>query len=149
MEEWSVGEKHGKGWWQVDYPSATADKSGPWATMNLLTTSEKSYTTSASAPACGYCSKSGTTPVSGADAFEGSTGALIQSVGWGSGNTAFSLFGNWLGKCEHTTFGELYLGDYNHDPTRNDDYSGFEFTSRPKSMTFYTKYAPKNGADFG
>ncbi len=144
LEEWSSGNKHN--YWQVDYPSATAGNEGPWGTLNLLTTSEGG---SAGAPGCGYSAKSGTTPVSGAEAYEGSTGALIQTVGWGGSNTvadALGIFAKF--RCDNRTPGELYLGVYDA-ANKTANYSGIACTSRPSSLSFYSKYIAKNSADYG
>lgn len=146
MDSWYTFKPSGTCWWQVDYPGA--DTNTVWGTMNQLTTSEG--TTSAGASACGYSSKSGTT-------FEDNNGgkaALIQTVGWGKGNTA------WLGRvngtsgslsggaCQHFTAGELYLG---HCDVENQTavYDGYTFASRPAALKFSYKYAPKNSADWG
>lgn len=146
MEEWSVDatRKQPDGYWQLDYPNAN-QQSSPWATMNALTTSQGSTDKAGlfgKTTICGYCAKSGTTPVT-ENAYSG-TAAMIQSVGWGDGNTA-PVGG---GKVEHTTFGELYLGQYNSS-TEQPEYTGLSFSSRPASLSFYTKYERKNSADYG
>lgn len=143
MEEWS--NTAGKSsYWSIDYVSA--DKNNLiWDTMNLLTTSEGG---SAGAPGCGYCAKSGTTPVS--DAHSGKA-ALIQTVGWGNGNTAWrNTIGSGIsgGKCENLTVGELYLGHYDTS-SKTAVYDGHVFASRPSSVKFWAKYVPKNSADWG
>lgn len=149
METWSVGTKQPNGWWQVDYPNDNTDNVGPWGTMNLLTTSEGS--TGVGAQACGYSAKSGTTPVTGSDAFDG-TSVLIQTVGWGKDNTAWNNkvtqgFSLSAGRCDHLTVGELYYGVY--DSASKSPIYGYEFASRPTSLTFKAKYIPKNSADYG
>ena len=147
MESWYTFVPSGTCWWQVDYPGA--DTNTPWGTMNLLTTSEGG--TNAGASACGYSAKSGTTF---ADGNGGGQCALIQTVGWGKGNTA------WLGRvngtsgglaggaCQHFTPGELYLGHYDAS-SQKAVYDGLVASSRPSSLRFSYKYEPKNNADWG
>ena len=147
METWYTYKPSGTCWWQVDYPGA--DANAVWGTMNLLTTSEGG--TSAGASACGYSSKSGTTFDEGNG---GGKCALIQTVGWGKGNTA------WLGRvngtsgglaggaCQHFTAGELYLGHYDAT-TQKAVYDGLTMSSRPRALSFSYKYVPKNNADWG
>lgn len=136
----------GSNYWSTDYPGA--DENTEWGTMNLLTTSEGS-TSSGLASAAGYAAKSGTT----SEQRDGGFAALIQTVGWGKGNTA------WLGRvngtsgslsggaCQHFTPGELYLGYYD-ESSQSAVYSGLPFASRPSSLTFSYKYAPYNSADW-
>lgn len=147
METWYTYKPSGTCWWQVDYPGE--DANAVWGTMNLLTTSEGG--TSAGASACGYSSKSGTTSDEGNG---GGKCALIQTVGWGKGNTA------WLGRvngtsgglaggaCQHFTAGELYLGHYDAT-SQKAVYDGLVASSRPSSLQFTYKYTPKNSADWG
>jgi hypothetical protein len=146
MEDW-YRESGKTSYWWIDYPGkTTADASTIWGTMNLLTTSQGG---SAGAPGCGYAAKSGTTNVTDDDAYDG-TSALVQTVGWGSGNTAWlNKIGSGVsgGKCQNLTVGQLYLGSYNSS-TSLPDY-GTSFASRPSSLTFYYKYVPKNSADYG
>lgn len=147
MDSWYTYKPGGNlFWWQVDYPGE--DENTVWGTMNQLTTSEGG--TNGGASACGYSSKSGTT-------FEDNNGgkaALIQTVGWGKGNTA------WLGRvsgtsgglsggaCQHFTAGELYLGHCDVD-NQKAVYDGYTFASRPAALKFSYKYTPKNSADWG
>jgi hypothetical protein len=151
MEDW-YRESGKTSYWWIDYPGkTTASGTTVWGTMNLLTTSEGG---SAGAPGCGYAAKSGTTNVTGDDAYDG-TSALVQTVGWGSGNTAWNnkiATGSTLGipnggACNNLTVGQLYLGSYNSS-TLLPDY-GMTFSSRPSSLSFYYKYVPKNSADYG
>jgi hypothetical protein len=44
-----------------------------------------------------------------------------------------------FGTCKNVTPGELYLGKYDAD-SKKAVYSGYAFTSRPTSFTFYYKY---------
>lgn len=144
METWYKVNGKTQYWW-IDYPGA--DTSAVWGTMNLLTTSEGG---SSGAAGCGYAAKSGTTPESD----NGGTVALIQTVGWGKGNTA------WLGRvngtsgsltggaCQHFTPGELYLGHYDAD-SQSAVYDGYAMKSRPAALKFEYKYTPKNAADWG
>lgn len=145
MEEWSYDQvgKYQTLW----YPSA--NKSGVWATMNPLTTSQHSNSTRKNTT---YCANSGTMPANAnigqnpsatngnGGQHDGANAALIRTVGWGSGNTAAGAIGN----CQHVTPGELFLGssDANGAATR-----GIAFSSRPSALEFYAKYAPKKGGN--
>lgn len=144
MEEWS-SDAGKTSYWSIDYPGA--DKNNlAWDTMNLLTTSQGG---SGGASGCGYSAKSGTTKTD--DKYSGSYAALVQTVGWGSGNTAWlNKIGSGVtgGKCQNLTVGELYLGTYNRS-TNTPDYSGMLFSSRPSKVQFRAKYTPKNNADWG
>lgn len=145
LESWYRVAGKSSYWW-IDYPGA--DENAVWGTMNVLTTSQGG---SAGAPGAAYCAFSGTRPVD--NAVKGK-GAVISTVGWGSGNTAWldkintSSFIPNGGKCEHLTVGELYLGKYNSD-TKQPDYTGLAFASRPSSMSFYYRYTVRNSADWG
>lgn len=142
LEAWYRVNGKSKNWW-IDYPGA--DENAVWGTMNLLTTSQGG---SSGAPGAAYCAFSGTRPVD--NAFKGK-GAVISTVGWGDGNTAWlDKIGSGLrgGKCEHLTVGELYLGSYNAQ-SQAPDYTGLDFASRPSSMSFYYKYTVRNSADWG
>lgn len=144
METWYKVAGKTQYWW-IDYPGADANT--VWGTMNLLTTSEGG---SSGAPGCGYCAKSGTTPVSE----NGGTVALIQTVGWGKGNTAWlnrvngTTGGLAGGACQHFTPGELYLGHYDAN-SQSAVYDGYAMNSRPSALKFDYKYVPKNSADWG
>lgn len=103
-----------------------------WDTMNEETTSETGV-------GAAYVTTSGTKPA------EGRTGqcALIRTVGWGAGNTA----GGAISIVYNTSAGQLYLGKFNAvGATPN---YGYAFSSRPSSITFYTKYAAYKSDDFG
>ena len=142
LETWYRVAGKSKNWW-IDYPGA--DENAVWGTMNKLTTSQGG---SSGAPGAAYCAFSGTRPVDNA---VNGKGAVISTVGWGGGNTAWlGQIGSGIrgGKCEHLTVGELYLGTYN---AQNEaaDYSGLAFATRPSSMSFYYKYTVRNAADWG
>lgn len=142
LETWYRVAGKSKNWW-IDYPGA--DENAVWGTMNKLTTSQGG---SAGAPGAAYCAFSGTRPV---DSAVKGKGAVISTVGWGDGNTAWlDKIGSGLrgGKCEHLTVGELYLGSYNAQ-SQAPDYTGLDFASRPSSMSFYYKYTVRNSADWG
>ncbi len=147
LETWYRVSGTSKNWW-IDYPGA--DENAVWGTMNLLTTSQGG---SSGAPGAAYSAFSGTRPVDNA---HNGKGAVISTVGWGDGNTAWrdkiadgTIFGVPNGgKCEHLTVGELYLGKYNPQ-TEQPDYTGIDFASRPSAMTFYYKYTVRNQADWG
>ncbi len=150
MEDWYKEDGKTSNWW-IEYPSK--DTHAIWGTMNLLTTSQggsRNNTASGSA----YCAFSGTRKTT--DKHNGEYAAIISTVGWGNGNTAWRdqiATGSVLGvpnggKCEHLTVGELYLGTYNSEK-ESPDYSGYNFSSRPSSMSFYHKYVKKNSADWG
>jgi hypothetical protein len=126
FENWySVERKNGK--WYEYYPWSNSDDSTKgWDTVNKTTfQTEGNYR---------YNSTSGT--ISTTDSKSGNA-ALIRTVGWGNANTAP---GNATGFCYNKTPGELYLGSYNSDNMAPD--YGIEFTSRPKSLSFYYKYTP-------
>lgn len=78
----------------------------------------------------------------------GDNAALIRTVGWSKDNEAASgIFGANYGKCKNVTAGELYLGTCNG----NDPVYGYEFTSRPSSLSFYYRYdvVKAGNGDFG
>ncbi|MDE6206588.1 MAG: DUF4493 domain-containing protein [Muribaculaceae bacterium] len=147
FEEWAPAQK-GSSYWSIEFPEG-------WDTMNRLTTSQGS-TSNGIASAAGYAAKSGTRQDSNKyPGSEGGYAAVVQTVGWGSGNTAWRnqiATGGGLipngGKCQNLTVGELYLGSYDAD-AKAPVYSGKDFTSRPAKLTFYAMYSPKNPADWG
>lgn len=112
-----------------------------WDTMNLLTTSEGGDNTdnlSNNRNGMAYCATSGTKKTS--DCVEGTSAALIRSVGWGQGSRA-----GWsVVAMKKTTAGELFLGTYELGTGAT---YGIPYTSRPKSVSFYYKYFPKNPSD--
>ena len=70
----------------------------------------------------------------------GGNAAQIRTVGWGEGNKAPAI-SSGFGDCENSDAGELFLGD-NFE-------KGILFTSRPRKITFYYRYIPKNIQDYG
>lgn len=143
METWYKVNGKSKYWW-TEYPGA--DANAVWGTMNALTTSQGG---SYGAPGASYSAFSGTRQTS--DKHSGNLAAVISTVGWGDGNTAWlNKIGSGIsgGKCEHLTVGELYLGHYDSS-SQKAVYDGINFASRPSGMTFYHKYTKKNSADWG
>lgn len=139
MEEWSQTDS-GTNW-------ACVVAGSPWGTNNPMTTSQGGD--------FAYCRISGT--ISG-EGHEGS-GALIRTVGWGSGNTAVGD-GGGSGKTKYTDAGLLHLGasrsarpdGYGNREgalTTDDLDCGIAFASRPSSLSFRYKYSPKNSEDNG
>lgn len=120
-----------------------------WGTNNAMTTSQGNNNA--------YSRISGTIQTD--DSHSGKA-ALIRTVGWGSGNSAWGSSGS-SGSTKYTDAGLLHLGATR--TTRPDGYGnregsvetsdlaplGISCTSRPSSMTFYYKYSPKNSADLG
>ncbi len=150
MESWNVTQVSGHSKYQK-----LATCSGPWATVNELTTSEGGTGNSIfSYGGSAYRAFSGTWPANKlkaegyADAGDIKAGyngesAYISTVGWGSGNTSFGTGG----KCENVTAGELFLGTYDIS-SRKANY-GIGFASRPASLSFYCLYVPRSSADYG
>lgn len=112
-----------------------------WSTLNMLTTSEggtNDNNLSDNRDGMAYCATSGTVKTS--DCIDGTSAALIRSVGWGRGSRA-----GWsVVAMKKTTAGELFLGDYNLSTGAN---YGISFISRPTQLSFYYKYVPKNPND--
>lgn len=92
---------------------------------------------------------------------------MLRTCGWGSGNSAVGSSGT-SGKCKYTDAGLLHLGSSRSSrpvgygdndnitnktstgPVTTDDLDcGIEFASRPKTISFWYKYSPKNSADKG
>lgn len=144
--------------WEVWQPWTGEDNKG-WNTLNELTTSEgtirkdnpkvdfldgienfkvKGY------PWTRYSSNSGTSQAQGVD---GSYAALIQTVGWGGGNSAGGkvpvLDWDFPSVIKHTTPGELYLGVY--DASAKKTNYGIDFDSRPSAVSFDYKYISPMG----
>jgi hypothetical protein len=132
FENWySVERKNGK--WYEYYPWSNSDSNTKgWDTMNQYTFQlNGDY---------GYTSNSGT--ISTTDSNSGNA-ALIRTMGWGPYGTSGNVTNASSSKpCMNKTPGELYLGSFNSS-TMAPDY-GMEFTSRPKSLSFYYKYTPCN-----
>ena len=119
-----------------------------WGTNNAMTTSQGAN--------YGYVRISGTKQVDGTDAHSGKA-ARISTQGWGSGNTAPSIFGHTV---KYLDAGLLHLGATR--TTRPSGYGdrtgylgtddldcGIAFASRPSAVTFWHKYEKKNDADYG
>jgi len=148
MEEWYRVDGGTSHWW-IEYPGN--DANAVWGTMNLLTTSQGG-SISGLASGASYSAFSGTRQTT--DSRSG-LAAVISTVGWGNGNTAYrgkintstSIIPNG-GKCEHLTVGELYLGHYDSS-SQTASYDGIAFASRPNAMSFFYKYVKKNSADWG
>lgn len=136
LDSWSRENGQTNYWW-VEFPWSDESNKG-WDTLNRLTTSEGGSKTSAfNRSGCSYCAFSGTRQTS--DSRSGSA-AIIETVGWGSGNTA----GGYASTVNNITPGELYLGSYNGSANY-----GYAFASRPSELEFYYKYSPKNSSDYG
>ena len=105
-----------------------------WATLNELTCDHCILT------AYAYNTRSGTRPITGSDAYEGTT-AWIATIGWGYGST--------IGGTNYQTPGELFLGsltDVDHDSdTATKNYGKTDYNSRPTSVSFIYKYIPYDG----
>ena len=139
MEKWHRTPGGTKYWW-VSYPY---EENGEpcWSTMNQLTTSEGGSSTlglGKDRNGCAYNAISGT--IETTDKHSGQYAEVIRTVGWGAGNTAAVFSG--MGTCNNATAGELYLGSYADGANY-----GIDFVSRPKSITFWYKYVPKNNSD--
>lgn len=114
-----------------------------WGTLNSKTTQygaeRTSLFTAFSTPYTWtrYVANSGTIKTEG---INGGNAAQIRTVGWGEGNKAPAI-SSGFGDCENSDAGELFLGD-NFE-------KGILFTSRPRKITFYYRYIPKNIQDYG
>ena len=114
-----------------------------WGTLNSKTTQygaeRTSRFTALSTPYTWtrYVANSGTIKTEG---INGGNAAQIRTVGWGKGNKAPAI-SSGFGDCENSDAGELFLGD-NFE-------KGILFTSRPRKITFYYRYIPKNIQDYG
>ncbi|MDE7375415.1 MAG: DUF4493 domain-containing protein [Muribaculaceae bacterium] len=143
MEDWHTVNGKTKNWW-VEYPWADGEANPAWNTLNQLTTSEGGSITSAfnsNRDGCAYNAYSGTRVT--ADSHVGRA-AIIETVGWGRGNTAGGSVANVV---KYRTAGELYLGTY--DESAQAGNYGYAFETRPLALEFYYKYSPKNPADYG
>lgn len=103
-----------------------------WGTLNTRTC----VTTGVNAS---YVGTSGTKQASG----RSGNGALIRTLGYGSGNTSS---GN-NSYVYNISQGELYLGRYD-EGMQSANY-GYDFKSRPSALVFWCKYEPKDRADHG
>jgi hypothetical protein len=132
FESWNSVKRHSGNWYEY-YPWSDSDSSTKgWDTMNQYTFQlNGDY---------GYTSNSGT--ISTTDSNSGNA-ALIRTMGWGPYGVTGNVTNAALSKpCMNKTPGELYLGSFNSS-TMAPDY-GIEFTSRPKTLSFYYKYTPCN-----
>lgn len=107
---------------------------GIWGTLNPLTISQ--WGSSAN---CAYNATSGTRSTDGVN---GSKGALIETVGWGSNNTA----AGGGSRIKHVDRGELFLGKWG-DAIQDDvlPQYGIEFASRPSALSFMYKFTAVKG----
>lgn len=172
MEKWTSTKKG-------DYQYLWVPES-PWQTVNELTcsTSGSGSGNGLNTGGCAYKATSGTIPANGRSTYSNSYGgtfgttkhadghtvgnatihsdkghtgnaALIRTVGYGTGNSAGSSTGNpasGFNSCQNVAAGELFLGEYNNGAV----YSGYTFTSRPKSLSFYYHYTSYGSSgDYG
>lgn len=140
FEEWY---NHSEGYWKRWYPWKDGSSSGGWNTINDKTTSDGGSTTTNYA----YVSNSGTLQTS--EHTEGSSAALIRTIGWGAGTTApgNAWITKWDGNMKRIDPGYLYTGKYLSEyQTQNikpeDKWEAMPFSSRPKAMSFQYKYTP-------
>lgn len=152
MEAWSKGGSGSN--WELMIPEG-------WGTNNPMTTSQGSD--------FAYVRISGTTntevnktitkgnnnKLSDAQCapHSGNNAAIIQTVGWGSGNTATGSKGT-SGTCKYIDAGLLHIGASRS--TRVTDListadldCGLDFASRPSNLSFWYKYFPRNSQDKG
>lgn len=83
----------------------------------------------------------------------GNNAAIIQTVGWGSNNSAAGNKGT-DGACKYIDAGLMHLGSSRSERASDliattDLDCGIEMASRPKSLTFWYKYFPRNASDKG
>ena len=147
METWY--EKSGQSNWSVFYAGAS-ESDAVWGTNNPMTTSQGDNKVNQRI--------SGTLETS--DAASGSKAALLQTTGWGSGNTTvLTLFGANASKIKYIDPGLLHLGSNRSSRNGNSEQAGIistddldcgiSFASRPSSLTFKYKYLNKNSEDKG
>lgn len=141
FEEWSEEKRPGT-YWELCFPHSAAIGDAPhWDTLNRLTCR---YGLDENAKNFRYQANSSTIPTT--EAHTGSKAALIRTVGYGRNATAA---GSWsLGV--NISLGSLYLGSFNPEVLNNENALpnlGIPFISRPKQMTFWAKYKPKNDSD--
>lgn len=101
-----------------------------WSTLNELTCDYCFWT------AYAYNTRSGTRPVSGSEAYNG-TSAWIATIGWGYGGT--------IENTKFQTPGELFLGsltNVNHDEDTTTKNYGISYNSHPTHIQFMYKYFP-------
>lgn len=133
MEDWEKTAT-GKNWERWDVKS--------WATYNIMTTSNTGKRNETA-----YVNRSGT--ARSTDKHNGSYAAELRTIGWGSGNGAYGTISD--DNPKYITKGMLYLGGSPVEFSKLDEQAtkGMDFSTRPSGVTFWYKYAPKNGADYG
>lgn len=147
METWY--EKSGESNWSVFYAGAS-EADAVWGSNNPMTTSQGGNKVNQRI--------SGTLETS--DAASGSKAALLQTAGWGSGNTTvLTVFGANASKIKYIDPGLLHLGSNRSSRNGNSEQAGIistddldcgiSFASRPSSLTFKYKYLNKNSEDKG
>lgn len=147
METWY--EKSGQSNWSVFYAGAS-ESDAVWGTNNPMTTSQGGNKVNQRI--------SGTLETS--DAASGSKAALLQTTGWGSGNTTvLTVVGANASKIKYIDPGLLHLGSNRSSRNGNSEQAGIistddldcgiSFASRPSSLTFKYKYLNKNSEDKG
>lgn len=147
METWYT--KAGQSNWSVFYAGAS-ESDAVWGTNNPMTTSQGDNKVNQRI--------SGTLETS--DAASGSKAALLQTAGWGSGNTTvLTIFGANASKIKYIDPGLLHLGSNRSSRNGNSEQAGIistddldcgiSFASRPSSLTFKYKYLNKNSEDKG
>ena len=147
METWH--EKSGESNWSVFYAGAS-ESDAVWGTNNPMTTSQGDNKVNQKI--------SGTLETS--DAASGSKAALLQTAGWGSGNTTvLTAFGVNASRIKYIDPGLLHLGSNRSSRNGNSEQAGIistddldcgiSFASRPSSLTFKYKYLNKNSEDKG
>lgn len=147
METWYT--KAGQSNWSVFYAGAS-ESDAVWGTNNPMTTSQGDNKVNQRI--------SGTLETS--DAASGSKAALLQTAGWGSGNTTvLTMFGANASKIKYIDPGLLHLGSNRSSRNGNSEQAGIistddldcgiSFASRPSSLTFKYKYLNKNSEDKG
>lgn len=141
FEQWSESKKEGA-YWELAFPYLQQSENTPhWDTLNKLTCR---YGIDKNATRLRYRANSSTIPTS--DVHSGAKAALVRTVGYGSGATAA---GN-LSLGVEVSLGSLYLGSFNEDILKDSSLLpnlGIPFISRPKKLSFWAKYRPKNETD--
>lgn len=141
FEQWSEMKRQGA-YWELAFPFPENTVNTPhWDTLNRLTCR---YGLDANQTNLRYRANSSTIPTD--KAHSGSKAALVRTVAYGANATSA---GSW---SLHVTvsLGSLYLGEFN-DAILNDGnllpHLGIPFASRPRALSFWAKYRPKNELD--